>query len=97
MQMMTILMMQIWMRAVVVVVVVVAVVLVIDVVPMSRALRRLRRFKRHVLAMRKACDTVTRLVKHVRIYNVVSVAFLWDAHDAPFFHPAEAYHSSSRL
>ena len=45
MQMMTILMMQIWMRAVVVVVVVVAVVLVIDVVPMSRALRRLRRLK----------------------------------------------------
>jgi hypothetical protein len=58
---------------------------------------KVAKVKRHVLAMRKACDTVTRLVKHVRIYNVVSVAFLWDAHDAPFFHPAEAYHSSSRL
>ena len=85
------------------VVVVVAVVLVIDAVPMSRALRKLRRLKgtmfrvMMVLAMRKACDTVTRLVKHVRIFNVVRVAFLWGAHDAPFFHPAEAYHSSPRL
>lgn len=73
MQMMMILMMQIWMRRGVVVVEVVAVVLVIDV-ETSQVLRSLRRLKGtmvmihhgHCMSLRCALgDTVTRVVKQV--------------------------------